>query len=207
MRCGDTTGLRYDSADGDSRAVFDFSKAVPEARLERMPLFIFGRYKKLVPGLSQSRWLCATCEGKGCPSCGGKGKNYESVEERIGEPAKGARGARVCAACLGKGGRGCDQHRGEAVRAGIWDPVRGLDLGAEREDSAEAGRWRGGLAAIRPEGGCRGGHRIAFRQDLRGRCRIRQGVGHHSGWQGHAIDGGAEDNAPADPYPCRAQAC
>jgi tRNA pseudouridine synthase 10 len=88
----DATGLRYDSADGDVRAVFDFC-AVPKARVEIMPLFIFGRYRKHVTGLSQSRWLCATCEGKGCPSCGGKGKNYESVEERIGDPAKSAIGA------------------------------------------------------------------------------------------------------------------
>ena len=87
------TGLRYDSADGDCRARFDFSSSEPKFSIERTQLFIFGRYRKLVKGLSQSRWLCATCEGKGCPSCNGKGKNYESVEERIGEPSKIAAGA------------------------------------------------------------------------------------------------------------------
>ncbi len=87
------TGLHYDSADGDCRARFDFSSSEPKFSIERTQLFIFGRYKKLVAGLSQSRWLCATCGGKGCPSCNGKGKNYESVEERIGEPSKNAAGA------------------------------------------------------------------------------------------------------------------
>ncbi len=87
------TGLYYNSADGDCRAKFDFSSPEPKFSIERTQLFIFGRYKKLVKGLSQSRWLCATCEGNGCLSCKGKGKNYESVEERIGEPSKNAAGA------------------------------------------------------------------------------------------------------------------
>jgi tRNA pseudouridine synthase 10 len=84
------TGLQYEN-EADCRAVFDFSDG--KVSLERNDLFIFGRYKKLVPGLSQSRWLCSHCEGKGCGACGGKGKNYESVEERIGEPLKNATGA------------------------------------------------------------------------------------------------------------------
>lgn len=81
------TGLPYEN-EADCRAVFDFSTG--KVSLERNDLFIFGRYKKLVPGLSQSRWLCSRCNGKGCDACGGKGKNYESVEERIGEPLKKA---------------------------------------------------------------------------------------------------------------------
>lgn len=48
-------------------------------------LFIFGKYKKLTTGLSQTRWLCGECEGKGCEKCGGSGKLYHSVEEEIGE--------------------------------------------------------------------------------------------------------------------------
>jgi tRNA pseudouridine synthase 10 len=81
------TGLPYMN-DGDCRAVFDFSTG--KTMLERNDLFIFGRYLKLTPGLSQSRWLCSRCNGKGCEDCGGKGKNYESVEEKIGEPLKKA---------------------------------------------------------------------------------------------------------------------
>jgi len=79
------TKLGYEN-DGDCRIIFDYEKGA--VQLERNDLFVFGRYKKLVPGLSQSRWICSKCEGKGCDRCGGKGKNYESVEERIGEPFK-----------------------------------------------------------------------------------------------------------------------
>ncbi|MGD8505064.1 MAG: tRNA pseudouridine(54/55) synthase Pus10 [Candidatus Bathyarchaeota archaeon] len=58
-----------------------------EVRLQVNPLFIAGRYRKLVRGIPQSRWLCATCRGKGCQQCKGTGKMYqESVEEIIGEP-------------------------------------------------------------------------------------------------------------------------
>ncbi|MBU0526866.1 tRNA pseudouridine(54/55) synthase Pus10 [Candidatus Micrarchaeota archaeon] len=72
--------------DGEARIVFDF--AAETVVLERNDMFIFGRYKKLVSGLSQSRWKCNKCEGKGCKACNEKGKMYESVEERIGEPLK-----------------------------------------------------------------------------------------------------------------------
>ncbi len=79
------TGLPYDT-DGDCRAVFDFASG--KAGILRNELFVFGRYRKLQAGLSQSRWVCSRCGGKGCQECGGKGKFYESVEERIGEPFK-----------------------------------------------------------------------------------------------------------------------
>ncbi len=74
--------------DGEVRIVFDYSDK--SVKLERNDLFVFGRYKKLVPGLSQSRWRCQKCKGEGCKECEGKGKYYESVEERIGEPLKAA---------------------------------------------------------------------------------------------------------------------
>ena len=84
------TGLGYWS-DGGLKLAFDFESG--RVVLQRNELFVFGRYKKRVAGLSQSRWLCAKCKGKGCKVCEGKGKNYESVEERIGEPFKAAAGA------------------------------------------------------------------------------------------------------------------
>ncbi len=74
--------------DGDVRIVFDF--AADTVTLQRSDMFIFGRYRKTVPGLSQSRWKCSKCDGKGCKACNEKGKMYESVEERIGEPLKAA---------------------------------------------------------------------------------------------------------------------
>lgn len=61
--------------------------AFHRVRLEVTPLFIYGRYKKLVRGIPQTRWPCRYCHGKGCRNCNGTGKMYEtSVEEIIAEP-------------------------------------------------------------------------------------------------------------------------
>ncbi|WXG40732.1 MAG: tRNA pseudouridine(54/55) synthase Pus10 [Candidatus Freyarchaeum deiterrae] len=51
------------------------------------PLFISGRYLKLVRGIPQTRWPCRECHGKGCERCNGTGKMYqETVEEIIAKP-------------------------------------------------------------------------------------------------------------------------
>ena len=56
-------------------------------RLAVNPLFVSGRYKKLVRGIPQSKWFCSNCHGKGCEKCNWTGKMYhESVEELIEEP-------------------------------------------------------------------------------------------------------------------------
>ena len=80
-------GPRYDK-DGEIRLVFDLAEG--SVSVSQSELFIFGRYLKRSAGLSQSRWVCSSCNGKGCPKCHGKGKMYESVEERIGVPMKEA---------------------------------------------------------------------------------------------------------------------
>jgi len=55
--------------------------------LQVNPLFIAGRYRKLIRGIPQSKWLCRECQGKGCQRCGWTGKMYpESVEEIIAAP-------------------------------------------------------------------------------------------------------------------------
>lgn len=55
-------------------------------RLQVNPLFLAGRYRKLVRGIPQSKWFCSKCRGKGCEKCGWTGKMYpESVEEIIGK--------------------------------------------------------------------------------------------------------------------------
>lgn len=72
--------------DGEIRVVFDYK--TKEVYIKKNELFIFGRYRKINPGLSQSRWTCPKCKGDGCAQCENKGKYYESVEERIGEPLK-----------------------------------------------------------------------------------------------------------------------
>ena len=55
--------------------------------LKLNPLYIGGRYKKLLRGIPQSKWFCSRCRGKGCEKCNWTGKMYqESVEEFIGKP-------------------------------------------------------------------------------------------------------------------------
>lgn len=52
------------------------------------PLFIEGRYRKLVRGIPQTKWPCRKCRGRGCPSCDFTGKQYkETVEELISPEA------------------------------------------------------------------------------------------------------------------------
>ena len=58
-----------------------------EVRLQINPLYIAGRYRKLVRGIPQSKWFCANCSGKGCEKCNWTGKMYqESLEEIIEKP-------------------------------------------------------------------------------------------------------------------------
>jgi tRNA pseudouridine synthase 10 len=57
-------------------------------RLQVSPLFIYGRYRKLVRGIPQSQWDCGECNGKGCEVCGGTGRKYpDSISEYIGVPS------------------------------------------------------------------------------------------------------------------------
>ncbi len=58
-------------------------------------LFIYGRYRKLVRGIPQTRWPCRKCKGSGCESCNGTGKMYqESVEELVAHELMKVTGAR-----------------------------------------------------------------------------------------------------------------
>ena len=55
--------------------------------LQINPLYIAGRYRKLVRGIPQSKWFCSNCQGEGCEKCNWTGKMYpESVEELIAKP-------------------------------------------------------------------------------------------------------------------------
>ena len=55
--------------------------------LQVNPLHVAGRYRKLARGVSQSRWMCHTCRGRGCKKCNWTGKMYaESVEDFIAGP-------------------------------------------------------------------------------------------------------------------------
>lgn len=58
-----------------------------QVELQSNPLFIAGRYRKLVRGIPQSKWFCSNCRGKGCEKCNWTGKMYpESVQEIIEGP-------------------------------------------------------------------------------------------------------------------------
>ncbi len=58
-----------------------------KVRVQVNPLFVAGRYRKLVRDIPQSKWFCSSCRGKGCEKCGGTGKMYpESVEELASKP-------------------------------------------------------------------------------------------------------------------------
>ncbi len=62
--------------------------------LRVLSLYIYGRYRKLVRGIPQTRWPCRLCQGKGCDACGFTGKQYpESVEELVAAPFLTAAGA------------------------------------------------------------------------------------------------------------------
>jgi len=61
-------------------------------RLQINPLFVAGRYRKLVRDIPQSEWFCS-CRGRGCSKCGGTGKLYpESVEAYSSKPLLEAAG-------------------------------------------------------------------------------------------------------------------
>ena len=52
--------------------------------LQVTPVYVYGRYIKLVRGIPQTKWPCRTCKGVGCRRCRYTGKQYmESVEEII----------------------------------------------------------------------------------------------------------------------------
>jgi tRNA pseudouridine synthase 10 len=58
-----------------------------QVRVQVNPLFVAGRYRKLVRDIPQSKWFCSSCRGRGCEKCGGTGKMYpESVEELASKP-------------------------------------------------------------------------------------------------------------------------
>ena len=79
------TGKNANFQKPDVLIVLDFHKMNVE--IKPYPIFIYGRYRKLVRGIPQSRWLCPKCRGGGCAECNWTGKRYEtSIEELVTEP-------------------------------------------------------------------------------------------------------------------------
>lgn len=82
---GERTGKEADYLKPDLVAVIN--PFIEKVRLQVNPLFVAGRYRKLVRDIPQSKWFCSNCRGRGCDKCGGTGKLYpESVEELSSKP-------------------------------------------------------------------------------------------------------------------------
>lgn len=59
-----------------------------KVRLQINPIFIEGRYRKLIRTIPQTKWPCRKCKGRGCEECNFTGKQYpESVEELLSQTA------------------------------------------------------------------------------------------------------------------------
>jgi len=73
----------------DPDVLVTFDLALKDVELKISPVFIYGRYRKLERGISQSRRKCPYCGGRGCEKCNWTGKIAEgSVEGMIGEVMK-----------------------------------------------------------------------------------------------------------------------
>jgi tRNA pseudouridine synthase 10 len=68
-----------------------------DVKIQVNPLYVAGRYRKLVRDMPQSKWFCSSCRGKGCERCGWTGKLYpDSVEELVSSPfLEAAEGAKT----------------------------------------------------------------------------------------------------------------
>ena len=83
-----TRGRRPEFVRPELLLVFDADRDQVEPRLR--PVYVYGRYRKLVRDLpqTQARWKHEPCRGKGCPECEGTGKLYRvALEDLLGAPA------------------------------------------------------------------------------------------------------------------------
>ncbi len=81
------TGKNVSFSKPDITIIYNLEKNDFEIQVK--PLYIYGRYKKRVRNIPQTRWFCSACGGKGCEVCNHTGKKYPiSVEELIAEPCR-----------------------------------------------------------------------------------------------------------------------
>lgn len=79
------TGRTADIRLPDVTAIVDTRYDTVE--IDIRPLFVYGRYRKLVRDIPQTRWPCRRCRGVGCDRCDGTGRMYStSVEEIVCAP-------------------------------------------------------------------------------------------------------------------------
>ena len=124
-RLCDRLGKEPDFSRPDVVAIVETAFDVVEVQVN--PIFVRGRYRKLVRGIPQTRWPCKRCRGKGCEHCGGKGKMYEtSVEEVVAAPVMAQTGG-TAHALHGMGREDVDARmlgRGRPFIVEIKEPAR-----------------------------------------------------------------------------------
>lgn len=121
--------------------------------LDVSPLFIYGRYRKLVRDMPQTRWPCTKCRGKGCERCNFTGKMYEtSVQEVIGDPIMRAAGGKDHF-FHGMGREDIDARMlgtGRPFVVEVREPrMRNLNLAEMEREINEAGRGRVEVSGLR----------------------------------------------------------
>ncbi len=85
-KLSDVTSAKQDQLNPEIIVTFDLESFDYEIRVT--PVYLYGRYVKRVRNISQTRWLCRVCGGRGCEVCNFTGKKYiTSVEELISKPA------------------------------------------------------------------------------------------------------------------------
>lgn len=78
-------GREVDFSSPDIVVIVDF--LTDNIEVHPSPLFIYGRYRKLVRGIPQCTWICSSCRGVGCEHCNYTGRRYPtSIEELIAVP-------------------------------------------------------------------------------------------------------------------------
>ncbi len=137
----------------DPGASFTVDLVSGDVTVRLASLFLYGRYRKQVRGIPQTHWPCRRCRGRGCPACGGSGKQYaESVEEIVARPFVAA--ARAAGAHLHGAGREDIDARmlgsGRPFVLEIMSPrVRSLDLEAVEGELASEAAGRVEVAELR----------------------------------------------------------
>ena len=64
--------------------VIEVNPFLQNVNLRVKSLYIYGKYRKFLRTLPQTRWPCRKCKGRGCKECNNTGKKHaESVEELI----------------------------------------------------------------------------------------------------------------------------
>lgn len=116
-------------------------------------LYIYGRYRKLVRGIPQTRWPCRKCGGKGCEACNFTGKQYaESVEELVAARFMKQAGANE-AYLHGAGREDIDARMLGSGRPFVLEVVsphvRSLDLRAMRDQVNSFAKGKVGVSDLR----------------------------------------------------------